>query len=232
MLQVRRIEPESESGSYEESLLGAGRAKAALELSGIIQKEADQMGLGVEIVFMGLQGFHPPPDVAPDFQAVIGAVQKKQAAVLLAIAERDRFFTANVGSVKQAEALYNLAEKYMQADQAGKKQQADKIKIELDSAFSQASGQLFAKLREAQSYSFEKATLARATGKRFSQQLEAYRASKRIYTHELRMGMLEEALEKIRKYIVVAQGDTQVTIVDLQEKLMPSLYDITPEEGQ
>jgi membrane protease subunit HflK len=227
-----RIEPESQSGSYEESLLGAGRAKAAAELVGIIQKEADLMNLGVEIVFMGLQGFHPPPEVAQDFQAVIGAVQKKQAAVLLAIAERDRFFTTNVGSVKQAENLYNLAEKYTQADQAGEKQQMDKIKIELDSAFSQASGQLFAKLREAKSYSFEKAVLAEATGKRFSQQLKAYRASKRIYTHELRMNMLEEALEKIRKYIVVAQGNTQVTIVDLQEKLMPSLYDITPAEGQ
>jgi hypothetical protein len=170
--------------------------------------------------------------VAKDFQAVIGAVQKKQAAVLLAIAERDRLFTINVGSVKQAEALYNLADKYMQAEQGGNRQQADKIKIELDNAFSQASGELFAKLRQAKSYSYEKATLAQATGKRFSQQLQAYKSSKQIYTHELKMNMLEEALEKIRKYIVVAQGDTQVMIIDLQEKLMPSLYDIKPEEEQ
>jgi hypothetical protein len=42
--------------------------------------------------------------------------------------------------------------------------------------------------------------------------------------------MLEESLEKIRKYIVVPQGDSQVTIIDLQEKLVPSLYDIeTPK---
>jgi regulator of protease activity HflC (stomatin/prohibitin superfamily) len=227
-----RIEPESESKSGEESLLGAGRAKAAAELIETIQAEADKIGLGVEIVFMGLQGFHPPPEVAQDFQAVVGAVQKKQAAILEAIAERDKLFTINVGSVKQAETLYELAEKYMQANQAGKKQQqqADKIKIELDNAFSQASGELFAKLRQARSYSYEKATLAQATGKRFSQQLEAYRASKQIYTHELKMNMLEEALEKIRKYIVVAQGDTQVTIIDLQEKLVPSLYDIEPAE--
>jgi regulator of protease activity HflC (stomatin/prohibitin superfamily) len=183
---------------------------------------------------MGLQGFHPPPEVSQDFQAVIGAVQKKQAAILEAIAERDKLFTTNVGSVKQAETLYELAEKYMQAKQAGKKQQqqTDKIKIELDSAFSQASGQLFAKLRQAQSYAYEKATLAKATGKRFGQQLEAYRASKQIYKHELKMGMLEEALEKIRKYIVVAEGDKQVTIIDLQEKLVPSLYDIEPVKGQ
>jgi len=225
-----RIEPESESGGDEGSLLGAGRAKAAAELVKIIQKEADQMGLGVEIVFMGLQGFHPPPEVSQDFQAVVGAVQKKQAAILEAIARRDKLFTTNVGSIKQAESLYELAEKYMRAQQAGKKQQqqADKIKIELDIAFSQASGELFAKLRQAQSYAYEKATLAKATGQRFGQQLEAYRASKQIYKHELRMEMLEEALEKIRKYIVVAEGDRQVTIIDLQEKLVPNLYDIEP----
>ena len=224
-----RIEPESENNkSNEESLLGAGRAKAADELVRTVQADADKMGLGVEIVFMGLQGFHPPPAVAQDFQAVIGAVQKKQAVVLEAIAQRDSLFTMNVGSVKKAEDLYNLAEKYTRANQAGDKKQIDKIKLELDAAFSQASGQLFAKLRQAQSYSYEKAELAEATGKRFAQQLDAYRASKRIYKHELKMSMLEETLAKIRKYIVVADGDSQVTTVDLQEKLMPNLYDIEP----
>ena len=38
----------------------------------------------------------------------------------------------------------------------------------------------------------------------------------------------EDALEKIRKYVVVADtNDTQVFVVDLQEKLMPSLYELT-----
>jgi regulator of protease activity HflC (stomatin/prohibitin superfamily) len=227
-----RIEPESEGKTDQESLLGAGRAKAASELVKIIQKESDRIGLGVEIVFMGLEGFHPPPEVAKDFQEVIGAVQKKQAAVLLAIAERDKVFTTNVGSVKQAEDLYNLADKYMQAEQNGDRKQTDKVKIELDNAFAQASGELFAKLRQAKSYSYERVTLAEATGKRFGQQLQAYKAAKKIYAHELKMNMFEESLEKIRKYIVVAEGDSQVTIIDLQEKLMPNLYDIEPVQGQ
>ncbi|MGA2914475.1 MAG: SPFH domain-containing protein [Sedimentisphaerales bacterium] len=226
-----RIESDSDSAG-QASLLGAGRGQAASELVRIIQQESDSMGLGVEIVFMGLEGFHPPPQVAPDFQAVIGSVQKKQAAILEAIAQRDKLFTVNVGSVKQAEALYNLADKYMQAEQSGEQKETSKIKIELDDAFSQASGELYAKLRQAQSYAYERATIAEATGKRFSKQLEAYRASKQIYRHELRMEMLEEALEKIRKYIVVAEGDKQVMIIDLQEKLMPDLFDIESLKGK
>jgi len=224
------IEPEVESDSSEESLLGAGRAKAGVEVAKNIQQQADKLGLGVEIVFMGFEGFHPPPQVAQDFQAVIGAVQKKQAVILEAIAMRDRVFTGNVGSVKQAETLHALAARYMQSPQKGK--EYEELKLQLDKAFTEASGELFAKLREAKSYAYEKATLAKAAGERFSQQLKAYQASPRIYKHELKMSMLEETLEKIRKYIVISDSDTEVTIIDLQEKLVPSLYDIEPVKGQ
>lgn len=42
--------------------------------------------------------------------------------------------------------------------------------------------------------------------------------------------MLEEALEKIRKYVVVADSDDeQIFIIDLKEKLTPSLYDLDME---
>ena len=225
-----RIEPESESGSTEGSLLGAGRAEASVEVAKNIQQRADELGLGVEIVFMGFEGFHPPPQVAEDFQAVTGAVQKKQAVILEAIAQRDRIFTGNVGSVKQAETLHELAARYMQSQQKGK--EYEELKLQLDKAFSQASGELFAKLREAKSYAYEKATLAKAAGERFSQQLKAYQASQRIYKHELTMNMLEESLEKIRKYIIISGSDTEVIIVDLQEKLVPSLYDIEPVKGR
>ncbi|MBU1260399.1 MAG: hypothetical protein KJ757_04995 [Planctomycetes bacterium] len=225
-----RIEPESESGNPEGSLLGAGRAKASVEVAKNIQQRADELGLGVEIAFMGFEGFHPPPQVAQDFQAVTGAVQKKQAVILEAIAQRDRIFTGNVGSVKQAEKLYELATRYMQSQQKGKEH--EELKLQLDKAFTEASGEIFAKLREAKSYSFEKSILAKAAGERFSQQLQAYRASPRIYKHELKMNMLEETLEKIRKYIIISDSDSEVTIVDLQEKLVPSLYDIEPVKGQ
>jgi len=221
-----RVEPESESG--QESLLGAGRAKAAVAVMKIIQQRADELGLGVEIVFMGFEGFHPPPTVAQDFQAVIGAVQKKQAAILYAVTDRDKIFTGNTGSVKQAEELHSLANVYLKATQSGDKAQIDKVKLQLDDAFSGASGELFSKLRTAKSYAFEKSILAKATGERFSQQLKAYHASKDIYTHELKMSMLEETLDKIRKFVIVSDSDSEVTIVDLQEKLVPSLYEAEP----
>jgi hypothetical protein len=44
---------------------------------------------------------------------------------------------------------------------------------------------------------------------------------------------LEEGLANIRKYVVVADtNDSQVYIVDLQEKLTPSLYEMGGFEEQ
>jgi len=223
-----RVEPESEQGNAEESLLGAGRAVAAEKLTKIIQARADEMDIGVEILFMGLQGFHPPPDVAEDFQAVIGAVQKKQAAILMASAERDALLTTNVGSVAAANKLYKLAQDFADTKYDGDTAKSQAAKVALDAEFAAASGELYAKLRNASGYAFERSVIAEAIGKRFAGQMQAFEAAKGIYTHELKMAMLEDALENIRKYIIVADGDTQVTVFDLQEKLVPSLYDIEP----
>ena len=58
-------------------------------------------------------------------------------------------------------------------------------------------------------------------------QVIAYKASPKIYKRLQRLEMLEEALADVRKYVVVAdEDDRQVYIVDLKEKLEPSLYDL------
>lgn len=214
--------------SINQSLLGAGRAEANRTLTSRIQAAADEAGLGVEIVFLGLQGIHPPPEVAGDYQKVIGAVQKKQALILGAYAERNKDLSALAGSVEDADRLYSLAAKYQQAKEKNQPKEIEKLANDLDLAFAEAKGDIFSTLRKAQSYAFEKATLARATGQRFDSQLKAYRAAKEIYKQEQRLAVLEEVLENIRKYVVVAdQNDTQVFIFDAQEKLTPSLYELS-----
>ncbi|MFA5252422.1 MAG: SPFH domain-containing protein, partial [Phycisphaerae bacterium] len=218
----------NDEASINQSLLGAGRAEAERILTSRIQAAADEAGLGVEITFLGLAGIHPPPEVAGDYQKVIGAVQKKQALILGAFAERNKVLSALAGSVEDVDKLYSLAAKYQQATEKNQPKEIEKLAKDLDSAFAGAKGDIFSILRKAQSYAFEKATLAQATGQRFDSQLKAYRAAKEIYKQEQRLAALEEALANTRKYVVVAdQNDTQVFIFDAQEKLTPSLYELS-----
>ena len=73
--------------------------------------------------------------------------------------------------------------------------------------------------------------MAEATGRRFASQVKAYHAAEQIYKREQMLIMLEESLAKIRKYVVVADiNDSQIFIIDLKEKLTPSLYDLSSYE--
>lgn len=219
-----KIEVEDESDS-EQSLIGLGRAAAAQTLTDRIQTAADKVGLGVEIVFLGLQGIHPPVEVAPDYQKVIGAVQQKQRLILDAQAKRNKILSTRVGSVEKAEELYELALKYEQAQDADSPEEIERLGKQLDEAFEQAKGGIFKTLRESKTYAFEKATLAEATGKRFAGQLKAFREAPEIYIREQWLAMHEEALKDIRKYVVVAdQNDTQITIIDLTQSQTPGIY--------
>ena len=212
----------------EESLFGSGRLSAAKILSERIQTQADKLDMGVEIVFIALQGIHPPVKVAPDYQAVIGAVQKKQALILSMMAQRNKDLTSLAGSTKQADLLYELAKKLQNAKTP---EAATALRVEFEAAVDNASGEIFKALRQAKSYAYQTSTLAEATGKRFQEQIKAYRAAEDIYWQELRLSMLEEALSGIRKYIVAADtNDTQVFVIDLNEKLVPNLYDMDTTE--
>ncbi len=221
-----KIEVDDEA-DLEQSLFGAGRAYAKRVLTENVQNAANEAGLGVEIVFLGLQGIHPPPEVAADYQAVVGAVQKKQALIFEALAQRNKNLSALVGSVEAADKLYELAARYEQAEDVNNPENIEKLGEELDAALEQAKGDIYRILKESQSYAFEKETLAKAAGDRFADQLTAYRAAKEIYKRQLRLTTLEETLKNIRKYVVAADpNDYQVIIIDVQEKLTPSIYDI------
>jgi len=221
-----KIEVDNEA-DLEQSLLGAVKSEAKNKLTREVQKAVDEAGLGVQIVFLGLQGIHPPPEVAADYQAVVGAIQKRQALILEAQAERNKSLSVLAGSVEAADELYGLAVKYQQAEDANNPADVEKIGNELDKTLEEANGDIIKPLRESQSYAFEKAILAKAAGERFASQLKAYRAAKEIYKRHLRLMALEEGLKNIRKYVVVADpNDEQVFIIDVQEKLTPSIYDI------
>ena len=220
------IEVDDEA-ALQTSLLGAGRTQAKQALTQNIQAAADKAGLGVEIVFVGLQGIHPPTQVAADYEKVVGAVQMKQAIILQAQAQRNRTLSTLAGSVDGASDLFILAADYQKARQENNRQKTDEIAGRLDTAFTQADGDIFCTLREAQSYSFERVANARSTGERFDSQVKAYRAAPEIYKKEQRLLALEETLSPIRKYVIVADpNDAETFIVDLKEKLTPSLYDI------
>jgi regulator of protease activity HflC (stomatin/prohibitin superfamily) len=73
-----------------DAIMSHTRLEAAQELCGWIQAAADKCRLGAKIIFVGLQGVHPPVKVAGDYEKVVGAEQTKLATILNAQAEAIR----------------------------------------------------------------------------------------------------------------------------------------------
>jgi membrane protease subunit HflK len=65
-------------------VMSTGRERAATELRQKIQAHANELNLGAEILFVGLQDIHPPTTVASDFEAVNAAAQGVESKVLRA----------------------------------------------------------------------------------------------------------------------------------------------------
>ncbi len=228
-----KLEPDIFGGeaSESQSVLGAGREAASDELQRRIQQSADELDMGIRIVMVGLEGIHPPLEVAPDYERVIGAIQQKQRSVLSALAEQNKILTELGGSISQVDRLYELALKYQEEKASFSEIEDEQMVEDIDTAFKEASGEIFKKLSEAKSYAYDRTTTAEATGKRFASQLQAYNAAPQIYKQNMRLTTLEETLSDIRKYVIVPdEEDSEVVIIDLKEALTPSLYDIEVPE--
>ncbi len=85
-------------------LMSSGRFQAGEELRRRIQEQANQMQLGVQLVFLGLQDVHPPVQVAQAYEEAVGALQKREANRLSAEAYRiqtNAFATATALRLKR-----------------------------------------------------------------------------------------------------------------------------------
>lgn len=97
-------------------IMTAGRQKAADTLRTRIQAAADDLELGVEIVFVGLQDIHPPVKVADAYEAVNGAQQDYETKVLRAEGEQSRIVPMAEAEGQrrireaEAQAVHNVAE--------------------------------------------------------------------------------------------------------------------------
>lgn len=203
----------------EVSLLGAGRELAKTALMRSIQRTADELELGIDLVFVGVQGIHPPEEVAADYQAVIGAIQTQHTRILNAQEARNEDLSLLAGSVEAAYDLKDLARQYLDA-RIQNDPRLEEHAGALDAAFSRAQGDIYRTLRQAQAYAFEKSHLAKATGLRFDSQVQAYRAAKTIYLQQLWLQTLVQGLKDVRKYVFVPDPNAdQVMILDLQEQL-------------
>lgn len=79
------------------AILTGGRQEGAEFLKQRIQSKADELGLGIEVVFVGLQGLHPPVEVGGKFDEVAAASEEREEIILKAEAYHIQIVMAAIG---------------------------------------------------------------------------------------------------------------------------------------
>lgn len=214
-------------------LLGGGGIRAAEEIQRRLQSAVDSAGydgkgLGVDIVFVGIGGVHPPPDddVAKAYEEVVGAYERKDARIKEAEGDAARIRVDSAGidwrQIFDAIVAEDSAIHHRGADRAG-------LTARVDELLRGASGGIARAIVAAA----EKRTLIRvfevkASAERYAAQLEAYSAAPGYYALLSYLRLMEEGLQGVQKFVILLRDNAKV-IYDIDLK-PPQTIDILGAE--
>lgn len=105
------------AASDYESLIGTQRHEMARVLRQRLTRRVEQMGLGLEIVYVGALQVHPVKQVAEAFRDVVNAQQEKLAAIRKARVEENKILSVVAGNADRARILSYALDKVSEAQQ-------------------------------------------------------------------------------------------------------------------
>ena len=234
-LASRRVSTYFFSRTIDE-LLGPQRARAGEDLLEQIKADADAAGLGVEIIFVGLAGVHPPRDeqVAQTFLERINALQKQRTTIERARLQAVQTLTEVVGSQEMAyrivavmDELDSLDEriKALEASSAADAEQLADLRAaklvgerQVVELVLDAGGQASEVLNAARAARWRTVNREFARVQSFEAERVAYEAAPNYYVARQALQTVAEGSKDVRKYVIASPMlGTPVFRLDLKE---------------
>lgn len=204
-----------------DQLMGPGRETFNRELKGRLQARLDELDSGIEILFAGIRGAHPPAKqkVAAAFQSVISAQTGMAATIHAAEGHARKILTTVAGTETRALAVDEaIRTRDALPPQAPALPEANERVEHLligdpVSGLPPISGDAAARIAEAKAKASEQISLAAAKALAFETQVAAFRAAPSLYMHRKRLESYQQ-LDNIRKFLIV--GDPSNVIVEYE----------------
>ncbi|MBK8269088.1 MAG: hypothetical protein IPK83_12585 [Planctomycetes bacterium] len=210
-------------------LLGRGGIMAADTIRKQLQEACDDAGydgkgLGVEIVYVGLGGIHPPQDeeVAQTYQDVVSAIETKDAKIMQSEGEAGKTRIDACGETW--EQVYKAIVEEDRADASVAAQKAAKTAEVERLLRSVAGGKAREIVSNAEQNAYSRLFAEKSSAERYAQQMEAFNASPSTYMLRTYLRMVATSMTEVRKY-VIAMNDASKVIYEIDLK-PPAAVDI------
>lgn len=199
-------------------VMGRGRPDISRQLRERVEKALTAMDAGVKVLFVGIEGVHPPKDTAEVFEGVVQSHQRRKGAIENGTREANRALIEVAGSVEKARQIVAAIDAIERAQASGASQErVTELVLEAERLLTEAKGRAAAKLHAAKAERWAKHMRARARAERYAGQLASYRAAPRVYTANMYFDTLRDVLKQARVIIVADEGRTLEVQTDLTD---------------
>lgn len=229
-----------------DEILAADPAGLADDLRAVVEEAFSELnegrGPGVKVLFVGVNGVHPPRDVADKFEAVVQALQERETAIERARTAQIRTLAGVAGEVDLASQIADRVDELEAAKfrlRAARRAESDEVpaltqqvaEIELDvqALIRRAGGQAGELLARAGTDRWIEHMGARARWEQLSGEAAVYRDARLLYRTKAYNEALLDLFRDTRLFITTP-GVPMHTILELQDR-RATLSDLNPNAG-
>ncbi len=204
-----------------DTLIGIGRIHASADMREAIQRAVDRHEMGVEILFVGLTGIHPPNEenVAKEFLAQINALLEQQNAIEQARQQAIETLAAVAGSEEEArlideviQELQDLRIETRAGDPRERERRIEELEGRIDELLLRARGEAAKLLYEASAYKWLRISAQQSKVRQFEAELLAFRGAPEYYRARRFLQTIGSQMEKTRKIVIWKSGDEKPMI--------------------
>lgn len=205
-----------------DEVIATDRTELADRLRGEIERAYgrlnDGRGAGVQLLFVGVSGAHPPRDVAPNFERVVQARQNRESKIEAAEQDKTRVLTSVAGRVDLAERIVGVLDRIEAMRRAGAAPSAvEALETEAQLMLATAGGEAGRLIQEASAMRWTRHMDARAALELHRGQSMAHAAAPGLYRAGLYFDALKAAMRPARVYIL-QEGIPRDVVIELQDQ--------------
>ncbi len=212
-----------------DELIGPGRNDFNRNLQRMIQENLDELEIGIEIVFAGVSGAHPPEKdgVAASFQQVISAETGRAATINSAKGEAQTTLISVAGTEARARELDAAiqARNRLRVDatttaevlQEAETRLRDLLMGNAAKGIAPLSGKAASVIAEARSQASKNVSKVASKVRVFSTEVAAYEAAPELYMQR-KMLQVYEDIDDVRKYLIVGDPSNIIIIYETSEE--------------
>lgn len=212
-----------------DAFMGPGRERINSELRDLLQARVSQLDMGIEIVFVGIRGAHPPSkdQVAATFQRVISAQTNMAATIHAAEGEARKILITVAGTEAQASQLDDAVKKRdrLRADpstpvddsRTADQEVTDLLLGDPRKGISPIGGRAAAVMADARAEAQKLVSDAAFKARRFEADVAAFEVAPQLY-RQRKLLELYENIDLIRKFLIVGNPQNVTIIYETREE--------------